>query len=87
MENSNFLYYRQMMKIKSKHITNPSLYSQLYTIPSHEEPQKSYRLQKGHRPDLLATFSHNDYVVQKINNHAFKIVKRKQRSVTATNIK
>ena len=26
MENSNFIYYRQMMKIKNNHIKNKSLY-------------------------------------------------------------
>jgi hypothetical protein len=35
MENTNFLYYRQMMKIKNKHIANPSLYAQLYHLPTY----------------------------------------------------
>jgi len=35
MENKNFIYYRQMMKIKHNHIKNPSLYSQLYELPAY----------------------------------------------------
>ena len=77
-----------MMKIKNKHIANPSLYSQLYTIPSYEEPQKSVKLQKlFYSPDLLSTLNQNNYVIQKINPHAFKIVKRKQKIANLTKLK
>jgi hypothetical protein len=77
-----------MMKIKNKHITNPSLYAQLYTIPSYEEPQKPVKLQKiFYSPDLLSTLNQNNYVIQKINPHAFKIVKRKQKIANLTKLK
>lgn len=88
MESSNFLYYRQMMKIKSKHIANPSLYAHLYTISSYEEPEKPFKPQKVvYAPDLFSTLNQNNYTIQKINPHAFKIVRRKQRIANLTKLK
>ncbi len=87
MENSNFLYYRQMMKIKNKHIKNPSLYEQLYTLPSYEEPSRPVKVQKLYPPNLFSTLNQNNYIIQKINPHAFKIVKRKQKITALSNAK
>ncbi len=83
MESNNFLYYRQMMKIKNKHVKNPSLYSQLYEPQKYDSPSPTLKSKQQYSPDFLTTLNQSNYAIQKLNTHAFKIVKRKQKIISS----
>lgn len=70
------------MKIKNSHLKNKSLYEQLYKVPTQIKNNSPYPSRKVINDNLFSTMSQNNYVVHKLNSHAFKIMKKKGKSMS-----
>ena len=61
-----------MIRIKDRHIKNRSLYEQLYEAPPVRQTLSSAT---SRSKDLFMSMNSPNYSIQKINTHAFKIIK------------